>query len=172
MLSAFKRLGEQVVAWEVTKEDGPFSCPECKQTVILRKGDVVVHHFAHTASSTCKHGIGESVEHWLAKYEIYEALRKHPGVTRLMVERFLGSVKPDVSFCFGKVLVALELQRSKLSPNWIAHRTRMYAAKKVHVLWMPPYTDDLEEGKRYAARLVLRPCVLLVERGECPPSPL
>jgi competence protein CoiA len=150
MLSAYNRFGKQVVAWDVTKADGPFTCPECRQEVVVKKGSVVVHHFAHSASSTCKYGTGESAEHWLAKFEIYEALRKHPRVTSLMVEPYLGSVKPDVSFWLDKVHVALELQRSKLSPNWIAHRTRLYDTKKIHVLWMPPYSDGMKENKRYA----------------------
>jgi len=77
MLSAYNRLGEQVVAWEAAKEDGPFSCPECGQAVVVKKGFVVAHHFAHVPPSTCQYGAGESVDHWLAKYEIYEALRIH-----------------------------------------------------------------------------------------------
>ena len=150
MLSAYNRLGEQVVAWEATREEGPFSCPECGQTVILKKGSAVVHHFAHLPPSTCQCGAGESVEHWLAKFEIFEALRTHPRVTKLMVERYLGSVKPDVSFRLGEHYVAIEMQRSELSPASIARRTRIYAAMGIHVLWMPPYEDDLIEGQRYA----------------------
>jgi competence protein CoiA len=150
MLSAYNRLGEQVVAWEAIKENGPFTCPECGEAVIVKKGSVVMHHFAHSAPSKCQFGSGESAEHWRAKFEIYEALRKHPSVTRLMVERNLGSVRPDVSFCLAGVHVALELQRSTLSQELIAQRTRIYTAKYIHVLWMPLFNREMVEGKRYA----------------------
>ncbi len=150
MLSAYNSYGEQVVAWEVAKEDGPFSCPVCRQAVILKKGSVVVHHFAHSVPSRCQYGMGESTEHWRAKFEIYESLRTHPRVTKLMVERHLGSVRPDVSFCLAGVHVAPPVQRSTLSPDWIARRTRIYTAKRIHVLWMPLYNHEMGEGKRYA----------------------
>jgi competence protein CoiA len=149
MLSAYNRFGKQVVAWEAMKQDGPFACPDCRQGVIVKKGSVVVHHFAHVSPSACMTGKGESIEHWLAKFAIYEALRAHPQVAELMVERHLGGVKPDVSFRLQNVFVAIEMQRSILSPEHIARRTRIYAAKRIHVLWMPPYADDMKEGERY-----------------------
>ena len=47
MLSAIKESDETVMAWEVTREDGPFFCPECDEEVILKKGSIVLPHFAH-----------------------------------------------------------------------------------------------------------------------------
>ena len=42
----FKRL-----AWETEKSQGPFHCPECNGALILKKGRVREHHFAHEPPS-------------------------------------------------------------------------------------------------------------------------
>jgi competence protein CoiA len=145
MLSAMNRFDQQVVAWEANKEDGPFACPECHREVCVKKGNAVVHHFAHVAPSTCVYGTGESVEHWQAKYEIYKALQKHPGVTGLMAERYLKGARPDVSFTLRQKSVAIEIQRSNLSEDKINQRTEILTAKNIYVLWMPFYDNLLSK---------------------------
>jgi len=133
-----------VVAWEVTKEQEPFFCPECEEQVVVKKGSYKVHHFAHKPSSVCTYGIGEGEEHRQAKYEIYEALRRHPDVTKLAVERPLGEVRPDISFCLrGRDYVAIELQLSMISPDEIARRTCVYTSKKIAVLWTTPRRENM-----------------------------
>ena len=145
MLSAFDTQKETVAAWEVTKQQGPFRCPECQEEVILKKGYVNSHHFAHYPESSCTYGTGESEYHRQTKYEIYEALRLHGnGVSHLKVERHLGDVRPDVSFCWqGKYEVAIELQISPISPDEIIRRTCSYTAKRIWVLWITPYQRNL-----------------------------
>lgn len=130
MLSAVNEPGETVMAWEATREDGPFFCPECDEEVILKKGSIVLPHFAHYPEASCSYGTGESEQHRRAKYEIYEALRSHPSVSHLEVERYLKEVRPDVSFLWQRKLrVAVEMQISAISPDEIAHRTRCLPQK-------------------------------------------
>lgn len=73
-----KRLsdGKLVVAATATHEDAPFICPDCDVPLVLRKGDIRVHHFAHRASHDRLCGIinghgpdkgGEGAVHKLAK---------------------------------------------------------------------------------------------------------
>jgi hypothetical protein len=89
------------------------------------------------------YGTGESGEHRQAKYQIAEALRQHPDVTKLAVERPLGEVRPDVSFCWQeREYVAIELQISETSPDEIARRTHFYTHKKMAVLWTRPYRRE------------------------------
>jgi competence protein CoiA len=143
MLSAYNQHQVLVVAWDVTKEQGPFFCSECSKPVILKKGALAIHHFAHYPLSACAHGTGEGKEHRQAKQQIYEALRHHPDVTKLAMERPLGEVRPDISFCWkGKDYVALEIQISPISPDEIARRTRTYTSKKIAVLWIVPYRRE------------------------------
>lgn len=56
-------------ASSVTREDGPFTCICCDTSLVLRKGNVRKHHFAHSVSEydrTCS-GTGESWSHLHAK---------------------------------------------------------------------------------------------------------
>ena len=151
MLSASNRLGE-VVATEVSPEDGPFSCPACREQVILKQGRKVIAHFAHYPETACAYtGDGESDEHRLAKLEIYQALVRAPDVTDVRLERYLREVRPDVSFVLNGQLVALEIQASMIDRDGIAWRTTAYAKKNIAVLWMPLLLPDVCE-ERYAPK--------------------
>lgn len=151
MLSACNRHGE-VRAAEVEVEDGPFYCPACQGSVILKQGRIKIPHFAHLTGTECVYSNGgESEEHQLAKLEIYAALRRTPEVTDVRLERYLQEVRPDVSFVLNGELVAIEIQFSHLSSDQIAWRTKAYARKHIAVLWTPSFPMELFEG-RYAPR--------------------
>ena len=143
MLGAYDQQGTLMIARDVTRKQGPFFCPECGEQVVLKKGSFMAHHFAHRPSSECTYGVGESEEHRQAKYQIYDALCQHPGVTKLAIERPLGEVRPDISFCWeGRDYVAIEIQISVASPEKIAQRTSAYATEKIAVLWTKPYRRE------------------------------
>lgn len=154
MLSALTEQNETVMAWEANREDEPFFCPECEEEVILKKGSIVIPHFAHFPEASCTYGTGESDQHRQGKYEIYEALRKHPDVSHLQVERYLKEVRPDVCFLWQrKWKVAIELQLSAISPDEIAYRTRCYADKNIWVLWITPYHHNISGLTPYRTRV-------------------
>ncbi len=63
MLSARNRWGI-VQAKDVTRGDGPFYCLGCRTQVYLKKGSIVVHHFAHFPHfTTCGYGPAEGELH-------------------------------------------------------------------------------------------------------------
>ena len=126
MLAA-KNLGGYVLASQVTKEYGPFVCPMCEGGVVVKKGRINIHHFAHIPPSTCVYGQGETGAHRNAKQEIYDALLAHEDVTKLQLERPLGDVRPDISFYLRNVPIAIEVQISTLSMDIIDKRTKAYA---------------------------------------------
>jgi hypothetical protein len=138
-------------ALRATLEDGPFRCPECQCEVILKQGDIYVHHFAHNPGEGCaiggiddeNHGIGlgESELHRLAKREIYESLAVHKEVTNLKLERFLDSVRPDISFYWKGIPIAIELQVSAIRPDVINRRTIEYTRRGISLLWVSPYGE-------------------------------
>jgi len=161
MLSAYNANGKQVIACDVTKADGPFTCPECQGEVILKQGLEKVHHFAHVPPFACSHGTGESKEHRAAKQEVYKALKLAPEVSLLMVERFVkhaqGNVFLDVSCRVrNRHLLTIELQYSQKSPAELRQRTILYTASGIHVLWLLPYPEDLSEGEIYATKQMER----------------
>jgi competence protein CoiA len=152
MLCAIRqRDSQKVAAWDQQKSDGPFSCPNCVDETILKKGTMKVHHFAHKPPITCEYGRGETEQHRECKLTIYEGLRSHPRFSEVQIERSLGTVRPDVSGHMNAIPFAIEVQISALTMDQIIYRTSEYAKKGIHVLWLPLYQATLEE-KRYSPR--------------------
>lgn len=153
MLSATRiNDNEKVYAWLEAKSNAPFSCPRCNDEVVLRKGVVRVHHFAHKPPVSCSYGKGESNEHRRCKFEIYERLVRESGVTGCEIEKNLNTVRPDI-FCYiRQIPVAIEVQLSVLTLDQIIYRTIEYWKKGIYVLWLPIFSDKLI-SKRYSPRL-------------------
>jgi competence protein CoiA len=144
--------GQPALAFSESKLNAPFLCPECRAEVVLRAGTVRVSHFAHKPPITCSYGGGETEAHRRCKMEIYQALLRQPGVTKVALERPLGSVRPDISAYINGVPVAIEVQISTLSQEAIIHRTQEYERKGIYVLWLPQWSPYLD-GQRYSPRL-------------------
>lgn len=152
MLSARRKSdGEVVTAYFESKANGPYVCLECHEEVILKTGRARVNHFAHANPIACKFATGETEDHRRCKMEIFEALRKTPGVRYAALERPLGSVRPDISAYINGVPVAIEVQISSLSLETIMHRTIQYAQKGIYVLWLLQWTSKLD-GTHYTPR--------------------
>lgn len=152
MLSAQNSNGD-ILASEAVKEDGPFTCPMCGGIALLKKGRVKIHHFAHKPPTDCAYGAGESEAHRKAKLEIYEALIKHPDVSKLKLERPLGEVRPDISFYLKDTPIAIEVQVSTLSLDTIDKRTRAYKKKGISLLWASPFDIGIKYVERYSPAL-------------------
>jgi competence protein CoiA len=161
MLSAYNAIGRQVIARDVTKAEGPFTCPDCQGEVILKKGVEKIHHFAHVPPFSCFHGVGESDEHRAAKQEVHDALLSVPQVDWLMIERVikrpLYKARLDVSCRVrNKHRLTIELQYSKKEPDELSRRTKLYTVSKIYVLWLLPYPENLTEGDVYVTKLIER----------------
>ncbi len=153
MLSAIRNHDlHKVLAGQELKSNRPFSCPICKDEVILRQGPIKIAHFAHKPPVLCKYGSGESESHMRAKIEIYENLIKNRHVTKCEMERYLETVRPDISCYIKGIPVAIEIQISKLSLEEIIYRTIEYGRKGIYVLWLPLFTDKLR-AERYSPAL-------------------
>lgn len=133
---------QKVIASKVLKADGPFICPECATEMILRKGMLKTHHFAHKPPMDCVYGVGESEEHRRCKIEIYESLVGKDGLT-CELEKKVGNVRPDIyveSKKSGKAY-AIEVQLSNLPLARIIERTREYYRLGIYVLWLPRLSE-------------------------------
>lgn len=133
------------------KSDGPFACPKCQEDVIIRKGNIKIHHFSHLPFSTCGYGVGESEAHRRCKRAIYDALSTIGKVSYCELERDLGTVIPDIYAVIDGTSVAIEIQLSNLSVNEITRRTRHYNNLNIHVLWLPLASVRLDT-ERYAPK--------------------
>jgi competence protein CoiA len=153
MLCAKRKLtGEIVNAYFASKAHGPFKCPDCGDEVIWKTGNRTVNHFAHVNPLACRYAENESEEHRRCKMEIFQALQKEPRAHSVMLERPLGTNRPDVSANINGVPVAIEVQISSLSLDTIARRTMEYARKGIYVLWLLQWTPELN-ARRYSPRL-------------------
>ena len=104
-------------------------CPGCKQPLIAKKGNILIHHFAHASGIDCKRGF-ESSLHLLAKDIISECgfitlpdisvNFGNPGLIQLdsyktividkvYIEKSFDDVKPDIAIHSGKEMYFIEI---------------------------------------------------------------
>ena len=138
-----------VTADSQAKLNEPFTCPVCTDTVILRKGTKRIHHFAHKPPVTCTYGAGETEAHRRCKSAIYEGLIQHPSAKKAALERYLKTVRPDVSAYISGIPVAIEVQISSLSIETIVRRTEEYTRKGIYLLWLAQWNPALD-SQRYS----------------------
>lgn len=148
---------DRKIAWNTEKSEGPFYCPHCDSAVTLKKGPIKEHHFAHKPPYTCPYAAGESQKHFKAKREIYQALSRCGGCTKLEIERVLKGVRPDISLFIGQYPVAIEIQKSTIDINAIIERTTRYSDLGVYLLWLlpdpkPSNLKFIEDQKRHVCR--------------------
>jgi len=138
MLVALNANNNRRLAFEADKNEKPFTCPFCMQNVVLKKGKVREHHYAHEPNSNCKYAEGESQLHYRVKKEIYLALKDHPNCQKCELERVLKGVRPDISLVINGCYVAIEVQKSKISIDEINRRFNNYSRLGIFLLWVFP----------------------------------
>ena len=131
---------------------GPaYHCPRCRRPVILKKGRIVTHHFAHKPPVDCAWGRGETDAHREAKTLFRDefARRGH----RAAVEHEVASLPDDrradvVVWSPAGHAYALELQHTALGYASLEHRTLSYIRAGVRVIWLPFLRPGLWEGAK------------------------
>lgn len=150
MLCGIRNLDRmKVIARAVQKCEHGFSCPSCDGELILRKGNIKVHHFAHKPPYSCSRGEGETEAHRKCKESIYQNLSTRTNVKNLDLEADFGEVVADIYAVINGAPVAIEVQRSKLSVNEITRRTSIYNKLGINVLWLAIHNDKLA-NERYS----------------------
>ena len=144
LVACLKGTSSRVNAWQAERAHGPFSCPACGEDVVLHKGMIRAHHFAHKANSDCQHGAGETDLHRQAKMQIYQALSCIPAL-RCDLEVPLVGVRADVFVrsVSTKRSYAIEVQISQLTMAQTIERTKRYAKLGVYVLWLFEWKPEL-----------------------------
>jgi competence protein CoiA len=134
VLVAHDERQNRVLARDIDKGCGPFSCPVCQMPVRLRKGSLRIHHFAHMPYSTCAYGAGESEAHRKAKEGVYLALQDKNVFS--VLEAPLGDLRPDIMAMIDNQIVGIEVQISAISLDEIVRRTLSYTKKGMAVIWI------------------------------------
>jgi len=122
-------------------ERGPdYVCPNCERPLVLKKGAIKVHHFAHKPPFTCAWSSGETQAHLRAK-----SLLRDGFVGRGLRAEVEVSVLSEGGDRRADVLVwskdesrtaAIEVQHTPLDFDGITRRTKAYMAAKTPVAWV------------------------------------
>lgn len=114
-----------------------YRCPGCKKKVILKKGQVNVHHFAHIKKEGCaSFSEGETEEHLKGKLDLYNWL-KHLQIP-VQLEPYLNDLqqRPDLLAIINEVPTAIEFQCSPIPIETVKKRTEGYLSSGYRVLWI------------------------------------
>ncbi|MEJ8814379.1 competence protein CoiA family protein [Variovorax ureilyticus] len=122
----------------------PFTCPAYLAELIMRKGSIRIHHFAHKAPTSCRLGFREMQAHFQVKLAIFDGPRNQASVTHLELEKRLPGAVPDIYAVILGVPVAIEVQRSVLGVEGIAARTLNYRRLGIAVIWGALSNGDLD----------------------------
>jgi len=134
--------GQRLDAAEATKGQD-YRCPQCDSALILKKGRIIVAHFAHKPPTVCEWGVGETLAHLLGKRLLYDAFTKQgmPAAIEYPVATLPGDRRADVMawplVTGGRGGVAFELQHSTISLDEIERRAFSYASAGIAQIWIP-----------------------------------
>lgn len=134
MLIALDDLGVRVEGRDAVRGD-VHTCPACHAQVTLKRGAIVVAHFAHPPRSRCPFAVGESLRHLDMKTQVGAWLTE--ANMNFTYEVVMGEHRADVVTglpAIGTIIV--ECQASPISIVEWERRTRFYNAQGCAVLWL------------------------------------
>lgn len=112
-----------------------YTCPSCGDTVIFKKGALVVPHYAHKPGSICSLSTGESYRHLEMKEQIYDFFSRLYSKVDLEVA-FDQDHRADVVVIGKRFNIVVECQASAISIPEIEKRTKYYNHLGYVVLWV------------------------------------
>jgi len=142
MLIARNANGELVQAYQASKEKRKnveeYHCPACKGKLVLKKGNIMIAHFAHHQHSDCAaFSEGETLPHLKGKQLLLDKFKSEGFEVTL--ECWLPELqqRPDLLLVFadGKK-IAVEYQCSPISAADLSERTKGYRRFGYEVWWI------------------------------------
>jgi len=155
--AANKQTNSFVLGWDAQK--GPdYACPECHEDVVLKKGEKVVHHFAHARGTACPYGTGESRRHMemkkiLGKFFCDYCSRVDYEV-KVIEDRRADLVLYGCRGWNGDPVdtVVVECQASNIAADEVERRTMDYEDAGIPVIW---FWDTTLIHKKYGVKYML-----------------
>lgn len=128
-----------------------FYCPQCKDPVQLKVGDLVIPHFAHRKNAACSalFSEGESQPHLNGKRLLYQFLvnGKQDAELEPLLNRI--SQRPDLLVTTSKTKIPIEFQCSTIPISLLDERTDGYRSVGMEPIWIlhtPAKFKYLPEG--------------------------
>lgn len=144
MLIAKTVSGERIDA-RYAEKGYDYYCQMCDKELILKKGSIKIHHFAHYAKDVeaCHWWEPETETHKQMKLNVYEVISSRDDIELIEMEYAindaLGRLIPDVYIeLSGGGKIAVECQVSPKSLDDILTKTIRYSDIDVHSLWIVP----------------------------------
>lgn len=130
--------GNRIEAAHATKGN-EYRCPGCKMVVVLKKGKIRIHHFAHKKNDDCFITKSETWAHYRAKILVRDSLRRR-GI-RAEIEWIVDCLPEDrradvMAWSLNGNMYAIEIQQSSISVEEIILRTESYFRVGIAVAWV------------------------------------
>ncbi len=141
MLSAVNENKQFVLATESEKTDGNFFCKGCGSPVLLKKGDIKMHHFSHTKDRDCDWGLGgEGEEHYKLKLYLYNFLlqcKENKQIADVELEKNIDGLRADVWFKNNQNQeIAIEVQLSSRTEKYVSAKIKRYMDNNVASMYI------------------------------------
>ncbi|WP_342512926.1 competence protein CoiA family protein [Sporosarcina sp. FSL K6-1522] len=126
---------EQLKEWRKKQR---FYCPQCRDPVHLKVGDIIIPHFAHQQDASCRTSFaeGESKVHLQGKQQLYAFFRKHADYVELEPYLPLLAQRPDLLVTKCSEVIPIEFQCSTIPIADIAARTAGYRRAGMRPTWI------------------------------------
>ena len=134
------KLREETVEAGVAERGFDYRCGGCNGALVLKKGRIVIHHFAHKPPTDCKWAKGETKAHLEAKKVVVDALKGRglKANAEFVVDTLPGDRRADVmTWRPDGQMVAIELQHTSISLDEIEKRAFSYARASIAQMWIP-----------------------------------
>ena len=129
------------------KQQQSFFCPQCKEQLLLKAGQIKIPHFAHQKNSECDSlfSEGESAAHLLGKQQLFHHFSNLQ--LRTVLEPYLPQLqqRPDLLLTFKNRQYAVEFQCSPIAKPSFQQRTSGYLHANITPIWIL-HTPDKFKG--------------------------
>lgn len=116
-----------------------YFCPICAEKLVLRKGDVRRHHFAHHKSTNCTDSWHYDMSEWHQQWQ-----EKFPPENQEVVFELNGKKHRADVFINNRVI---EFQHSPLSPEEFDERNEFYSSLGYKVIWVFDLSQEFDESR-------------------------
>jgi len=153
MLTALTKDNQLVIADKKLRKKDLYFCPACHNQVRLRRGKILLPHFAHRQNAACFALLeNESERHLVGKLAILNFFKGANLEGDLEVYFPAIQQRPDVLLTNGQHQTAIEFQCSPLSAERHKQRNKGYQSLKIPVIWIlgEPYLERKLTGDKIA----------------------
>lgn len=116
------------------KSQANFICPQCRQSVILKRGQYRIAHFSHRDLSDCPYSESESAAHQAGKLRFQADISEIGHLA--FIERDFDAIKQRADVYVPDWQLVFEYQCSPISFTEIKRRTAGYQQVAADVIWI------------------------------------